>query len=87
MYRTICSACHKPDATGLVGPSLIDPYWKYGNSDEERFESVSEGRPGGMPPWKSLGNEKVWKVLAYLDTLPRSEEPGMGAPDFVPKGG
>jgi cytochrome c oxidase cbb3-type subunit 3 len=87
VFATICAACHKPDGTGLVGPSLVDPYWKYGSSDHDRFESVSEGRPGGMPPWEpQLGSEKIWKVLAYVDTLPRSDEPGVGAPGVAAPG-
>jgi len=80
-FVTICAACHKPDGSGLVGPSLVDPYWKYGSSDPELFESVSKGRPLGMPPWgPQLGNEKIWKVLAYMETLPKSDRPGVGAP-------
>jgi len=83
-FTTICAACHKPDATGLVGPSLVDPYWKYGSSDADRFKSVSEGRPLGMPPWgPQLGSEKIWKALAYVDSLPKRKEPGVGAPDYV----
>lgn len=85
VYTQICVACHKADGSGLVGPSLVDPYWKYGDSDEAKFASVAEGRPAGMPPWLAvLGTEKIWKALAYLDTLPLSEEPGVGSPDFVP---
>jgi cytochrome c oxidase accessory protein FixG len=81
VFATICAACHKPDATGLVGPSLIDPYWKYGADDAVRFESIAKGRPGGMPPWEAqLGSEKIWKVMAYVDSLPKSEQPGVGAP-------
>lgn len=88
VWAQICLACHKPDGSGLVGPSLVDPYWKYGNSDATLFETVSKGRPGGMPPWgPMLGDEKIWKVLAYLETLPRSDEPGMGAPGYVPPAG
>jgi cytochrome c oxidase cbb3-type subunit 3 len=84
-FQTICIACHGPDAHGLVGPSLVDPYWKYGSGDAERFKTVSEGRPGGMPPWgPQLGAEKIWKVLAYVDSLPKTGEPGFGAPDYVP---
>lgn len=87
VFHQICAACHKPDATGLVGPSLVDPYWKYGDSDADRFQTVAEGRPGGMPPWKAvLGTEKIWKVLAYLDTLPRTDQPGVGAPGYAPAG-
>lgn len=81
VFMTICAACHKPDASGLVGPSLVDPYWKYGHTDEALFETVANGRPLGMPAWKTqLGSEKIWKVLAYLETLPRTDEPGVGAP-------
>ena len=84
-FMTICIACHGPDGHGLVGPSLVDPYWKYGTSDSDHFKSVSEGRPGGMPPWgPQLGEEKIWKVLAYVETLPKTTEPGFGAPDYVP---
>ncbi len=88
VYLTTCVACHKPDGSGLVGPSLVDPYWKYGDADADLFETVSEGRPAGMPPWGSqLGNEKIWQVLAYIETLPKSEAPGVGAPDYQPTGG
>lgn len=84
VFATICAACHKPDGTGLVGPSLVDPYWKYGHSDAARFESVAEGRPLGMPPWKAqLGTDKIWKALAYVDSLPKQDEPGVGAPDYA----
>jgi cytochrome c oxidase cbb3-type subunit 3 len=81
----VCAACHLPDGRGLVGPSLIDPYWKYGHDDTTLFETVSKGRPAGMPAWASqLGDEKIWKVLAYMETLPGSPEPGVGAPDYKP---
>jgi len=81
VFTTICAACHKPDGRGLVGPSLVDPYWKYGSDDAELFASVATGRPGGMPAWGTqLGNDKIWQALAYLETLPREAEPGVGAP-------
>jgi cytochrome c oxidase cbb3-type subunit 3 len=85
VFTQICAACHKPDGSGLVGPSLVDPYWKYGHSDAELYQTVMAGRPAGMPGWGAqLGSEKVWRVLAYLETLPRSQAPGVGAPDYVP---
>ncbi len=86
-HFAICAACHKPDGTGLVGPSLVDSYWKYGGDDESLFASVSEGRPEGMPGWGAqLGSEKIWKVLAYLETLPKQEGPGVGAPGYQAPG-
>jgi cytochrome c oxidase cbb3-type subunit 3 len=87
VFATICVACHKADGSGMVGPSLVDPYWKYGNSDAELFETISAGRPAGMPPWAAqLGTEKIWQVLAYMETLPTTDEPGMGAPGVGPAG-
>ena len=81
-FDTICASCHLPNGQGLVGPSLIDPYWKYGHDDAALFQTVSEGRPGGMPPWgPQLGNDRIWKILAYMETLPKTDEPGLGAPD------
>lgn len=85
VWTTTCVACHLPDGRGLVGPSLIDPYWKYGSGDEELFTTLSEGRPAGMPPWgKTLGTEKIWQVLAFVETLDQTDEAGVGAPDYVP---
>jgi cytochrome c oxidase cbb3-type subunit 3 len=87
VFATICAACHKPDGSGLVGPSLVDPYWKYGSSDADLFASVAKGRPGGMPAWEAqLGTDKIWKALAYMESLERSREPGVGAPGFAPPG-
>ncbi len=87
VFATTCAACHLADGRGLVGPSLVDPYWKYGDDDEALYVSVAEGRPLGMPPWGvQLGSEKIWKALAYLETLPKSDEPGVGAPDAAPPG-
>jgi cytochrome c oxidase cbb3-type subunit 3 len=85
VFATICVSCHLLDGSGLVGPSLIDPYWKYGHDDPALFETVSRGRPLGMPAWETtIGSEKIWKTLAYVETLPRSDRPGLGAPDYVP---
>ena len=87
VYTSTCVACHLPNGVGLVGPSLVDPYWKYGDSDAALFETIAKGRPAGMPPWGAqLGNEKIWQVLAYIETLPRTSEPGLGAPDYEAPG-
>ncbi|MDJ0789043.1 MAG: c-type cytochrome [Myxococcota bacterium] len=83
VFSTVCLACHLADGKGLVGPSLVDPYWKYGQDDESLYQTVAEGRPLGMPGWGAqLGSEKIWQVLAYMETLPRSDEPGVGSPEY-----
>jgi cytochrome c oxidase cbb3-type subunit 3 len=85
VFETMCAACHLANGHGLVGPSLVDPFWKYEHDDASLFRTVSEGRPGGMPPWAAqLGADQIWKVLAYVETLPRSGAPGVGAPGYAP---
>jgi mono/diheme cytochrome c family protein len=61
----------------------VDPYWKYGHDDETLYTTVSEGRALGMPPWgPTLGSEKIWKVLAFLETMPTTDQPGVGSPEY-----
>ncbi|MDH5719672.1 MAG: c-type cytochrome [Spirochaetia bacterium] len=45
MFRTMCSACHKPDGTGLIGPNLMDKEWLHGASDKEIYSLILTGVP------------------------------------------
>lgn len=76
-YLATCAACHKPDATGLVGPNLKDAKWLHGGTDKEVYHVIMEGvsmekalqKPpkGPMPPHKAqLGAKKVLEVMAWL---------------------
>jgi cytochrome c oxidase cbb3-type subunit III len=86
-FSMVCAACHQADGTGLVGPSLVGSAWKYGGSDADLFESVAEGRPQGMPPWAAqLGTDRIWKVLAFMETLPRQQGPEDAASGAGPGG-
>lgn len=77
-FQAMCAACHKADGTGLIGPNLTDAEWLHGNSDLALYDVIMEGRmlpeqlkqvppKGPMPSHKaSLGSQRVWEVLAYL---------------------
>ena len=66
-----CDGCHGGGAVGFVGPSLSDGRWRYGGSDGRIFESISEGRPKGMPAFgQLLSPEIMWKLVTYLQSLP-----------------
>ena len=76
-FAAICAACHKADATGLVGPSLVDKVWLHGSTEKELFtvimegvsaENIKQNPPKGiMPPHKaSLGAQKVLEIMAWL---------------------
>jgi cytochrome c oxidase cbb3-type subunit III len=66
-----CDGCHGGGATGWVGPSLSDGRWRYGGNDSAVFESISKGRPNGMPAYGSLLTPDItWKLVTYIRSLP-----------------
>lgn len=72
IYSEHCAGCHGEDLKGDDGPDLTDSY-SHGDSDEEKYRSIAEGRPGGMPAFGSqLGRERIWKVLAYASSVRES---------------
>lgn len=87
-FKVICAACHKADATGLIGPNLTDATWlqsKAGSTitETEMFnivmngidiEHVKQNPPMGIMPAHSgsLGSKKTLQVMAYLATLNKS---------------
>jgi cytochrome c oxidase cbb3-type subunit 3 len=69
IYAAKCAECHGKDLKGADGPSLV-AHLKFGEQDPEKYESMSKGRPGGMPAFETeLGRERIWKTLAYVDSV------------------
>jgi len=65
-----CAGCHGYDAKGNMGPDLTDAYWRYGGTPSAIYNSISEGRPQGMPAWgRALPANDIWEIVAYLQTL------------------
>lgn len=71
-----CVQCHLEDASGSIGPNLTDEYWLYGGTAMDLWETVMEGRPNGMQPWKSHGRGAVQEVVAYLLSIRNTNRPG-----------
>jgi cytochrome c oxidase cbb3-type subunit 3 len=70
MFDAKCAECHGGDAMGQSGPDLTDDKWIYGGADAEVFDTVMNGRKGGMPSWKrELSTDDIWKVIAYIRSL------------------
>jgi len=70
VFDAKCADCHGGDAMGQSGPDLTDDKWIYGGSDAEVFETVTNGRKGGMPSWRSeLSKDDIWKAIAYVRSL------------------
>ncbi len=70
IFKENCRACHGEEGKGGFGPNLRGKSWKFGGTDADLYRTVSGGRPGGMPSFgASLGEERIWKVLAYVRSL------------------
>ena len=46
IYSQICVTCHGPNLDGGIGPSLVDAYWKHGDTSEAIMRSISKGING-----------------------------------------
>lgn len=71
-----CVYCHGAEASGLMGPSLNDPGWRYGGTPAEIYNSIHDGRPKGMPAWGSrLPPQQIWQLVAYIESLGGAQPP------------
>jgi cytochrome c oxidase cbb3-type subunit 3 len=64
-----CSGCHFQGGGG-IGPPLMDADWIYGSRPENIFETISEGRPNGMPAFGGKINpDQIWQIVAYVRSM------------------
>ena len=65
-----CASCHGASAKGGIGPDLTGASYKYGKTAALITQSITEGRPGGMPSFKNdLSHEKIEGLVQYLLSL------------------
>lgn len=70
VFSFYCSPCHGANAEGKVGPSLVDDEWLYGNEPKDILTSIREGRPKGMPKWKTqLKEDEIKNVAVFVLSL------------------
>jgi cytochrome c oxidase cbb3-type subunit 3 len=64
-----CGGCHAHGG-GDLGPPLMDPAWRYGGSPEAVTSSILDGRPRGMPAFKSrVTAHQALQIAAYVRAL------------------
>ncbi|PCJ21334.1 MAG: hypothetical protein COB02_01745 [Candidatus Cloacimonadota bacterium] len=83
IYDKNCTACHKPDAGGLVGPNLTDKFWIHGGSVTKIAHTISEGVPAkGMISWKAILKPKqILEVSSFILSLQGTNPAGAKAPE------
>jgi cytochrome c oxidase cbb3-type subunit 3 len=82
IFEKTCSACHRQDGGGMVGPNLTDEFWLHGGAPEKIFKTVTDGVPDkGMPAWgPQLGPDRVQAVTAYVISIRGTNVAGGKAP-------
>lgn len=74
--RFNCGGCHGDHGGGGMGPSLRDDRWRYGQSPEDVFGSIAQGRGQGMPAWGlKIPNSQIWKLVGYIHSFRTDREP------------
>ncbi len=64
-----CAGCHF-NGGGGIGPPLMDDEWIYGAEMENIVQSIREGRPNGMPSFRTkIPDEQVWQIAAYVRSI------------------
>ncbi len=69
-----CAGCHGPNGGGGMGPPLTDSVWIYGADPANLYETITHGRPNGMPSFAGhIPDEQVWQLVAYVRSLGQLE--------------
>jgi len=64
-----CSGCHF-NGGGGIGPALMDAQWIYGSNPENIYDTITEGRPNGMPSFRAkIPDSQVWQLVAYVRSM------------------
>jgi cytochrome c oxidase cbb3-type subunit 3 len=80
-----CSGCHA-EGGGDKGPALMDDVWIYGSEPARIFESIADGRPNGMPAFRSkISEQQMWQLTAYVRSMSglASQQAAPNRPDAI----
>jgi cytochrome c-L len=76
LYAANCQACHLPDGSGRIGPSLVGDNWVHKGSatDVGMFEIIYGGASGAMQSFARRGmtQDEMLRIIAYVRSLKKS---------------
>ncbi|AKS43107.1 cytochrome-c oxidase, cbb3-type subunit III [Wenzhouxiangella marina] len=75
LFAHNCSTCHGSDARGAVGyPNLTDDHWIWGNSPDQIWTTIGQGRQAAMPGFAaSLDEQQITRTAVYVQQLAGNE--------------
>ncbi len=77
IYSDICAQCHGSTGAGGVGPSLRDADFRNSNTNQDIFDTISEGHEASeMIAWGSiLSPGQIEQLVNFIVQLPIEESP------------
>jgi cytochrome c oxidase cbb3-type subunit III len=70
-----CAVCHGTHGGGGMGLNLLAPTLTYGDAPDNLFDTISKGRPKGMPSWGGrIPVDQIWQIVTFIRSL-RGLEP------------
>ncbi len=93
IFRAHCAVCHGPEGTGGRATDLTRGEFRHGGSDQELFDTISNGIEGTDMPALFHQGKQVWQVVAYVRSLSHGSQPqklgdaSAGKQLFAGKGG
>ena len=76
LYAEQCQACHLPDGSGRIGPSLIGDKWvrERAATDVGMFEIIYGGSSGAMQSFarRGMAQDEMLRIIAYVRSLKKS---------------
>ncbi len=73
LYEAHCQRCHRPGATGGVGPSLVGDDYTYARvaTDVGMFEVIYGGASGEMQAFSKRGltQDQMLRIIGYVRSL------------------
>ncbi len=79
-----CNGCHF-NGGGGIGPPFMDKTWRYGGRIDQIYNSISEGRPNGMPTWQAkIPPAQIWEISAYVRSLSSPQTQDLQPPTAPP---
>jgi cytochrome c oxidase cbb3-type subunit 3 len=74
-----CVGCHA-NGGGAIGPPLIKESWTYGGEPAQLYDTITKGRPNGMPTWGGrIPEYQIWQIIAYVRSMNR-QQPASATP-------
>ena len=65
-----CADCHGANGGGAMGPPLMDQKWIYGGEPDNIYDTITKGRPNGMPSWGGrIPEYQIWELVSFVRSL------------------